>query len=879
MKLRILAILPLLAAALSAQPQQVLPNPDCQFYFTLTTSGTFLPTGNGFDNRQQGCTVWNFSYVNSGFSGLTVTLQSAANNAGSAGSWGTGFAVQQSTISGSNAATNTTAGFWWAEGTNAFVRVILSGTTGSGVVNGAVFGWRQPGAVGGTPGAITCLTGDVTAGSGSGCLTATVVGLESVPFCTGYTPTNGEFVQYTTGSSPNPCYTAAAASSTTGNAASIVTYTPGASVTLTCPSSSAGTVTEFDPGGTALAANMALSYSTCKAGQIVTVRVIQAASGGPYTVSGLPTGSPQISTYPSATTVYTLQAATSSTMTFVNVAAIGGSSSLGAGANGISRTVTAGSSGVNAGFLAAKDASNPTDYNTAGSAGCGSGVAAYSATSGNTFELYTVPGTVLSMVADNAITAGHLLTGGTGTPGRVADTGQTARTAIALSMCIVGVALQSQGSAGGAVLVAYDGTGVYGALGNSGTVTSVSFTGGIISVATATTTPALTVAGTSGGLVYFSSASTWASSGAMASGQFVLGGGAGSAPTTSFSVVPIANGGTNASSAAAGTVPNATSSSAASWTAAVILGVDNTTAGTLQLANAGAAFHTIWGSAATANNSILGFTAVPTNGHLVTCTVSGTTCTLTDGGAVPSQVYPSAGIPNSTGSAWTTTPPWTIPYAPTASANYGTISLGSGPFDGSTTGKFVGSSAGTQFAINAASGSTADLANWQVAGVTKFSVTATGNLTIPVVTLGGTVFANSSEGWITGGAVMPPAGWRGQGLELANNYPISWSSTTSPDSGSYDTKISRLSAGVISVDSTSAGNSLGGLVLASTRISTSVAVGSLPSCASGTLLQRQGVNDATLATPGSTAVGGGTYTIAVQCTFNTTGSAYTWIID
>ena len=65
-----------------------------------------------------------------------------------------------------------------------------------------------------------------------------------------------------------------------------------------------------------------------------------------------------------------------------------------------------------------------------------------------------------------------------------------------------------------------------------GTVTSVSFTGGIITVATATTTPALTVAGTSGGIPYFSSASTWASSAALAAGSLVLGGGAGVTPAT-----------------------------------------------------------------------------------------------------------------------------------------------------------------------------------------------------------------------------------------------------------------------------------------------------------------------------------------------------------
>jgi hypothetical protein len=97
------------------------------------------------------------------------------------------------------------------QGTNAWVRATLASATGTGVVNGAVYGWRIPNAAsqGGGGGGITCLTGDVSAGSGSGCTTATVEGLKSVPFCTGYTPTNGQFVQYTTASSPNPCYTAA----------------------------------------------------------------------------------------------------------------------------------------------------------------------------------------------------------------------------------------------------------------------------------------------------------------------------------------------------------------------------------------------------------------------------------------------------------------------------------------------------------------------------------------------------------------------------------------------------------------------------------------------------------------------------------------------
>lgn len=66
----------------------------------------------------------------------------------------------------------------------------------------------------------------------------------------------------------------------------------------------------------------------------------------------------------------------------------------------------------------------------------------------------------------------------------------------------------------------------------SGTVTTVGFTGGLISVANPTTTPAFTVAGTSGGIPYFSSTSTWASSSLLVANALMVGGGAGAAPST-----------------------------------------------------------------------------------------------------------------------------------------------------------------------------------------------------------------------------------------------------------------------------------------------------------------------------------------------------------
>jgi hypothetical protein len=50
-----------------------------------------------------------------------------------------------------------------------------------------------------------------------------VVGLDSVPFCTGFAPTNGQVTQYTTASSPNPCWGA-------GNATGAPPATPSLSI-------------------------------------------------------------------------------------------------------------------------------------------------------------------------------------------------------------------------------------------------------------------------------------------------------------------------------------------------------------------------------------------------------------------------------------------------------------------------------------------------------------------------------------------------------------------------------------------------------------------------------------------------------------------------
>lgn len=104
-----------------------------------------------------------------------------------------------------------------ADGTTGFSLLIQSSGTPIGAAVGMNCGTNltcslkggfvQVSASGGGSG-ITALTQDVAA-SGSGSVAATVQGLEAVPFCSGYSPSNTQFIQYTTGGSPNPCYSSA----------------------------------------------------------------------------------------------------------------------------------------------------------------------------------------------------------------------------------------------------------------------------------------------------------------------------------------------------------------------------------------------------------------------------------------------------------------------------------------------------------------------------------------------------------------------------------------------------------------------------------------------------------------------------------------------
>lgn len=93
--------------------------------------------------------------------------------------------------------------------------------------------------------------------------------------------------------------------------------------------------------------------------------------------------------------------------------------------------------------------------------------------------------------------------------------------------------------------------------------------------------------------------------------------------------------------------------------------------------------------------------------------------------------------------------------APVATANYGTVNIGSGKFDGSTAGKFVGSASGTSLAINEVSGYAGNLIEAQVNGAMKFRAAYDGSLFTPYLALQDNIYrtiATSSLGIYSDGS-------------------------------------------------------------------------------------------------------------------------------
>lgn len=260
--------------------------PDCQFTFTATASGAQSPAvTNLFTNASQpatraGCTAWTFKYATDNANAVSIQIEGAADavtlgHHAPTGSY-TALTVSSASGSGSNPETVTTSGgavlccdyYPW-------IRLhvnTLTAASGTPSITVLVYGYKTNSALqgGGGTGGITALTQDVTA-SGSGSVPATVVGIDTVPLCTGFTPTEGQTLLYTTTLSPNPCYTAVSPPTVSTllyymQNASVAsgTYTSGGTITGTATQTC--TLATFNGGGNSATATVALTGSNTIAG-------------------------------------------------------------------------------------------------------------------------------------------------------------------------------------------------------------------------------------------------------------------------------------------------------------------------------------------------------------------------------------------------------------------------------------------------------------------------------------------------------------------------------------------------------------------------------------------------------------------------------------
>lgn len=150
---------------------QISTGPDCApVTFQLTGNGsTPVVAGGTGDNRGTQCETWTVAYESTGLTGFTVAFQSSvgANTPTSFGAY-TGNTVNSSSSFGTAAlglATYCNLGSCSSGGTTVntpWIRVTVTGATGSGVIRGVYYGYRT-GATGGTGG------GGGGGGGGSGC--------------------------------------------------------------------------------------------------------------------------------------------------------------------------------------------------------------------------------------------------------------------------------------------------------------------------------------------------------------------------------------------------------------------------------------------------------------------------------------------------------------------------------------------------------------------------------------------------------------------------------------------------------------------------------------------------------------------------------------
>lgn len=193
---------------------------------SITFSGTqYIPIGGGASASATEANVDVDSPAAVTIQNMTVQMSAAPGTGNSvAFTWRKNGANQALTCTISNSATScsdTTHQFTTSSLDLLSIQMVTSGTivgtptvvaaaqVGVAASGGTAFSSLTSGT--NTGAAMVVGSGASLATTGTGTISANQ--LNSVPFCTGFTPTNGQNLQYTTASSPNPCYTAATGSS------------------------------------------------------------------------------------------------------------------------------------------------------------------------------------------------------------------------------------------------------------------------------------------------------------------------------------------------------------------------------------------------------------------------------------------------------------------------------------------------------------------------------------------------------------------------------------------------------------------------------------------------------------------------------------------
>ena len=125
----------------SAKAQNAVIKPDCVIDVVFTAAGQTAGGPGTCGQNTNAVYEWRFAYKSTGFSALSVIVQSAPDVAGSPGAWVT-FA---GTVTGSNPNTAITQASTNFVGFNPWVRVLLTSKTGTGTLTGQLYGCREPG--------------------------------------------------------------------------------------------------------------------------------------------------------------------------------------------------------------------------------------------------------------------------------------------------------------------------------------------------------------------------------------------------------------------------------------------------------------------------------------------------------------------------------------------------------------------------------------------------------------------------------------------------------------------------------------------------------------------------------------------------------------